>query len=72
MGARLALPRPFADPHAISIHAPAWGRDLLDTFALVGGRNFNPRARMGARPDIDIVDVMSNAISIHAPAWGRD
>ena len=37
-------------PLPISIHAPAWGRDLpraLYTFAFY---DFNPRARMGARP----------------------
>ena len=33
VGRDVALPRPFADPHAISIHAPAWGATAFD-FAL--------------------------------------
>ena len=34
----------------ISIHAPAWGRDLRRGIDEIFGNHFNPRARMGARP----------------------
>ena len=34
----------------ISIHAPAWGRDVITSLLQNTPSNFNPRARMGARP----------------------
>ena len=37
----------------ISIHAPAWGRDGRGIASMAGGINFNPRARMGARREIE-------------------
>ena len=36
----------------ISIHAPAWGRDATNMSFCAISRDFNPRARMGARPQI--------------------
>ena len=43
---------PYSTPSmslAISIHAPAWGRDAASRVVHLAVVNFNPRARMGAR-----------------------
>ena len=40
---------PVCGGRIISIHAPAWGRDLRQQPATRASDNFNPRARMGAR-----------------------
>ena len=50
MGARRTkLPTRTRD-RAISIHAPAWGRDRFMMPTTRVRKHFNPRARMGARP----------------------
>ena len=70
-GATVELMSYGYDPE-ISIHAPAWGRDLGSTTASRLLKDFNPRARMGARHKSDASCSTPCVISIHAPAWGRD
>ena len=54
----------------ISIHAPAWGRDLLvDAVFHVDG-NFNPRARMGARPRHPVGSMFATAFQSTRPHGG--
>ena len=60
-------------PRRISIHAPRVGRDWRQRGRASGlGRNFNPRAPCGARPEMAAKNTVEEDISIHAPRVGRD
>ena len=55
----------------ISIHAPAWGRDTKREVLEIAERNFNPRARMGARQiftEYDRVDATFQSTRPHGGA----
>ena len=56
-------------PHAVSIHAPAWGATVCNYVANVRIVCFNPRTRVGCdRVVLSFLPV--EVVSIHAPAWG--
>ena len=54
----------------ISIHAPAWGRDLQSTAPDKASGNFNPRALVGRDLPSACRGSWIDSISIHAPSWG--